>query len=162
MTTRKDKIVFQKQVRQYHEHCCVPKCTASSKYNGLLSFHGFPSDPELRRRWLVSIRRDKFTVTPHSKVCSLHFTPDQLIQPKTAGGRRMLNKGAVPVLFPWNNYDHNYCSVPEPAGLDMAVSENAKLKEEIEALRKQIEELKIQSTFLQGFAGSDDDIRFYT
>uniref|UniRef100_A0A3P9MY30 THAP domain-containing protein 1 n=1 Tax=Poecilia reticulata TaxID=8081 RepID=A0A3P9MY30_POERE len=96
MTARKDKIVFQKQSKQYHEHCCVPRCTASSKYNGRLSFHGFPCDPDLRRRWLVNIRRDKFKLTTHSKVCSLHFTPDQLLQPKTARGRRKVNKGAIP------------------------------------------------------------------
>ncbi|MED6259332.1 hypothetical protein ATANTOWER_021060 [Ataeniobius toweri] len=87
MTAKKDKLVFQNQVKQCHEHCYVPKCTASSKYNGLLSLHSFPNDAELTRRRLMSIRRDRFSVTPHSKVCSLHFTPDQIIQPKTAGGR---------------------------------------------------------------------------
>uniref|UniRef100_A0A3P9PJG8 Uncharacterized LOC103480969 n=1 Tax=Poecilia reticulata TaxID=8081 RepID=A0A3P9PJG8_POERE len=178
---------FQKQTKQYHEHCCVPQCTASSKYNGLLSFHGFPRDLELRRQWLVSIRRDKLKLTLHSKVCSLHFTPDQLLQPKAAGGRRMVNRGAVPVLFPWSHQsvapptagpgepqrrpdpadpavgfsllDHDYCSVPEPADLDTAVNENETLKEEMNALK----EPKIPSSFgLQRFAGSDDDIRFYT
>ncbi|XP_014892019.1 uncharacterized protein LOC106949963 [Poecilia latipinna] len=192
MTARKDKVIFQKQTKQYHEHCCVPQCTASSKYNGLLSFHGFPSHPELRRQWLVTIRRDKLKLTLHSKVCSLHFTPDQLLQPKAAGGRRMVKRGAVPVLFPWSHQsvqppragqqepesrpdpdgraadppvgfsllDHDYCSVPEPADLDTAGNENETLKEEI---KKQVEELKIPSSFgLQRFVGSDDDIRFYT
>ena len=45
----KKKIVYQKQIKQYHEHCCVPECTGSSKYNGTLSFHSFPSDESLRR-----------------------------------------------------------------------------------------------------------------
>uniref|UniRef100_A0A3B5LJJ2 THAP domain-containing protein 1 n=1 Tax=Xiphophorus couchianus TaxID=32473 RepID=A0A3B5LJJ2_9TELE len=69
----------------------------SSKHN--LSFHGFPSDPELRRQWLVNIHRYKLKLTPHSKVCGLHFTPDQLLQSKTTGGRGMENKGGVPVLL---------------------------------------------------------------
>ncbi|PWA15679.1 hypothetical protein CCH79_00020897 [Gambusia affinis] len=191
MTARKDKLVFQKQMKQYHEHCCVPQCTASSKYNGLLSFHGFPSDPDLRRQWLANIRRDKLKLTQHTKVCSLHFTPDQLLQPKAAGGRRVVSRGAVPVLFSWshrsvqpsrtglrspdrdspaadpplgfNPPDHDYCSVPEPAHLDGAVNGNQELKEEINSLKKQVKELEIPSSFgLQRFAGSDDNIRFYT
>uniref|UniRef100_A0A3B5Q899 THAP-type domain-containing protein n=1 Tax=Xiphophorus maculatus TaxID=8083 RepID=A0A3B5Q899_XIPMA len=133
--------------------------SASSKYNSRLSFHGFPSDPDLKRRWLVNIRRDNVKLTSHSKVCSLHFPSDQFHQPKTPGGRRMVKTGAVPVLFQWNNFcvqpgrasvwermKNDYCSVPEPAGLDMVINENQELKEEIKALTSQIEELKIHST----------------
>lgn len=140
----------------------------------------------------MSIRRDRFTVTPHSKVCSLHFPEDQILQPKTAGGRRTFKKGTVPVLFQWNDYsmqpqrpsvwdrverpaphspageepmetdtkgEHDYCAVPEPASLDMALNETCNLKEKLETLRRENEELKIQSTFgFQRFAGSDDEI----
>uniref|UniRef100_A0A3B5QAF1 THAP domain-containing protein 1 n=1 Tax=Xiphophorus maculatus TaxID=8083 RepID=A0A3B5QAF1_XIPMA len=85
---------------------CSSAEQSSSKYNSRLSFHGFPSDPDLQRRWLVNIRCDNFKLTSHSKVCSLHFPPDQFHQPKTPGGRRMVKKkkGAVPVLFQWNNF----------------------------------------------------------
>ncbi|KAK7144577.1 hypothetical protein R3I94_010866 [Phoxinus phoxinus] len=58
---------------------------------------------------MVNIRRDEFIVTGHSKVCSLHFTPEEIIQPKTPEGKRQLKKGAVPVLFQWNDY-----SIPSP------------------------------------------------
>ncbi|XP_054912090.1 uncharacterized protein LOC129376503 [Poeciliopsis prolifica] len=154
--------------------------SASSKYNGLLSFHGFPRDPALRRRWLQNIRREEMKLTQHSKVCSLHFSPDQLLRPRAAGGRRAVSRGAVPVLFPWSLHgtglsepdrkpdppggpnlpDHDYCSVPEPADRNLAVHENQKLTEEI---KKQAEEPEAPSRFgLQRFTGSDDDIRFYT
>lgn len=69
------KFTFQKQENQYHEHCCVLECTASSTYSAGLSFHAFPSDKVLRRGWLVLIRREQFFVTSHSKVCSRHFLP---------------------------------------------------------------------------------------
>lgn len=95
---------FQRQVKKYSEHCCVPLCTASSKFNGYLSFHGFPVHTELRRRWLVNIRRDHFTISSHTKVCSRHFTPDQLVEPRSTEGRRRLVRGAVPLLFRWNGY----------------------------------------------------------
>ncbi|XP_046874028.1 uncharacterized protein LOC124466285 [Hypomesus transpacificus] len=59
--------------------------------------------------------------------------------------------------------DHDYCSVPETAGLDMAAVKNEELQKEIELLHRELKELKMQATFeLQRFAGSDDDIRFYT
>lgn len=59
--------------------------------------------------------------------------------------------------------DHDYPSVPDPAFLDMAIDKNMKLEEEIDALKKEIQELKISTTFgLQRFTQSDDSIRFYT
>ncbi|ROJ25239.1 hypothetical protein DPX16_20052, partial [Anabarilius grahami] len=42
-------------------------------------------------------------------VCSRHFISDDLIEPSTPKGRRLLRKGAVPTLFQWNGY-----SVAEP------------------------------------------------
>ncbi|XP_031591100.2 uncharacterized protein LOC116316630 [Oreochromis aureus] len=54
--------------------------------------------------------------------------------------------------------DHDYCCAP-----DVTVDQNMKLKKEMGTLRKEIQELKMQSAFgLQRFAGSDDDIQFYT
>ena len=79
-------------------------CQASSKYNSLLSFHTFPSDAEIRRKWLVTIRRDEFTVTPHTQVCSRHLSKEDVCEPVSETGRRLLNKGAVPALFEWNNF----------------------------------------------------------
>uniref|UniRef100_A0A3B4FMM1 THAP domain-containing protein 1 n=1 Tax=Pundamilia nyererei TaxID=303518 RepID=A0A3B4FMM1_9CICH len=87
------------------EHCCVPLCSASAKFNGILSFHGFPTHSDLRRQWLVNIRRDHFTITSHTRVCCRHFASDQLIEPTTLRGRRRLIKGAVPTLFEWNGYN---------------------------------------------------------
>ncbi|CDQ92429.1 unnamed protein product [Oncorhynchus mykiss] len=49
-------------------------CSVSSKCNGIVSFHSFLVDVELRKRWLVAVRRDNFTVTKHTKVCSTHCT----------------------------------------------------------------------------------------
>lgn len=58
---------------------------------------------------------------------------------------------------------HDYCSVPEAAAVDMVLHENEELKREIEDLRKQLEQTKIIHRFgLKRFAGSDEDIRFYT
>ncbi|XP_072513640.1 uncharacterized protein [Salminus brasiliensis] len=95
------------------EHCCVPLCGATSKYNTVLSFHSFPSDDGLRKTWLVSVRRDNFPLKSNARVCSRHFRPEDITDRKESGGRRRLKKGAVPVLFPWNNY----CDGGNPDGL---------------------------------------------
>ena len=185
---------FQRQKTTYAEHCCVPHCTASAKFNGVLSFHGFPSQTDVRSRWIVNIRRDAYVITTHSKVCSRHFSPDKIIEPTTPQGRRRLAKDAVPTLFEWNQYtvatpkrgvwdrvdrfveaappedevdqrfkDHDYCSVPEPAAMDMSASAAEGVTNEVEELRKELQELRLQRDFgLQRFAGSDADIRFYT
>ncbi|XDV50069.1 hypothetical protein PO909_019192 [Leuciscus waleckii] len=86
------------------EHCCVPFCAASSKFNSILSFHTFPLDVEARREWIHNIRRERFNITSHTRVCSRHFKSDDLIEPSTPKGRRLLRKGAVPTLFQWSGY----------------------------------------------------------
>uniref|UniRef100_A0A8C6MHG4 THAP domain-containing protein 1 n=1 Tax=Nothobranchius furzeri TaxID=105023 RepID=A0A8C6MHG4_NOTFU len=86
----------------------IPQCTASSKYT-VLSFFTFPADEELRRKWIVTIPRDKFTVTPHTRVCSRHFKSEYIREPVSEKGRRLLKKGAVPLLFEWSNF-----SLPTP------------------------------------------------
>ncbi|KAK9973148.1 hypothetical protein ABG768_023892 [Culter alburnus] len=95
---------FQRTDSTTAEHCCVPLCQASSKYNKVLSFHTFPSDAEIRRKWLVAIRRDNFTVSPHTRVCSRHFKKEDVREPVSETGRRLLIKGAVPTLFAWNDF----------------------------------------------------------
>ncbi|KAK7930417.1 hypothetical protein WMY93_006812 [Mugilogobius chulae] len=84
-------------------HCCVPKCTASAKSNSVLSFHSFPKDSVVQKKWVVNVRRDNFRIND-ARVCSRHFKSDDLIEPSAPSGRRRLKKGAVPVLFEWNNY----------------------------------------------------------
>ena len=78
-------------------------CQASAKYNNVLSFHTFPTDEEIRRKWVVAIRRDDFVITPHTRVCSRHLKKD-VREPASEKGRRLLKKGAIPALFEWNNF----------------------------------------------------------
>uniref|UniRef100_A0A3B4E833 THAP domain-containing protein 1 n=1 Tax=Pygocentrus nattereri TaxID=42514 RepID=A0A3B4E833_PYGNA len=150
------------------EHCCVPLCSASAKFNSSLSFHSFPACSDLRSQWLINIRRDQFTISPHTKVCSRHFIPDHLIEPKTPEGRRRLTKDAVPLLFEWNRYSIQapWLSVWErgerpadptsledpstdltPSSLDTSCTENEDLSREVEELRYQLHELRVQLTF---------------
>ncbi|KAK0148955.1 THAP domain-containing protein 2 [Merluccius polli] len=100
---KKTRYTFQRSEKTTAEHCCVPLCSASAKFNSSLSFHKFPKDGEIRRRWIVNVRREGFTIGHHTRVCSRHFQSEDVNEP-AKGGRRRLKPGAVSVLFPWNNY----------------------------------------------------------
>ncbi|KAJ8271412.1 hypothetical protein COCON_G00102710 [Conger conger] len=59
--------------------------------------------------------------------------------------------------------EHDYCVAPNPAALDDAQAQIESLTKRIEFLQKQLETVQLQSKFsLRRFAGSDEDIRFYT
>ena len=43
-------------------HCCVPGCTSDNRYwksDSPVWFHTFPKDPDLKKAWIVKIRRDE-------------------------------------------------------------------------------------------------------
>ncbi|XDV17038.1 hypothetical protein PO909_016489 [Leuciscus waleckii] len=86
-------------------YCSVPYCKNNKQRQPYLSFHGFPSDKCLRKKWIHAIRRvegPKFTILRGSTfVCSRHFISDDYT---AATGRKRLRKGAVPSRFIWNNW----------------------------------------------------------
>uniref|UniRef100_A0A8C6KLP5 THAP domain-containing protein 1 n=1 Tax=Nothobranchius furzeri TaxID=105023 RepID=A0A8C6KLP5_NOTFU len=135
----------------------------------VLSLFTFPADEELRRKWIVTIRRDKFTVTPHTRVCSRHFKSEDIREPVSEKGRRLLKKGAVPLLFEWNNFslptprpgvwerrerpaqeddrEDTPDNAPEvPMQHDYA-SENTSFRDENRLLRQQLERLTLKQRF---------------
>ncbi|EDO39153.1 predicted protein [Nematostella vectensis] len=89
-------------------HCCVPRCIGDSRYNTELTFHRIPSrtsDEEIRKKWLVKIRRNEgpsFKISSGTRVCSRHFIEEDYLAPDNAG-RRMLKRGSVPSIFDWSS-----------------------------------------------------------
>ena len=60
-------------IRNMPQNCCVPGCKKKVyEEDGVkISFHKFPEDRELFRKWIVAIRRDvskEFRVTDHTRV----------------------------------------------------------------------------------------------
>ena len=60
-------------VRNMPQNCCVPggKKKVYEEDGVKISFHKFPEDRELFRKWIVAIRRDvgkEFRVTDHTRV----------------------------------------------------------------------------------------------
>ncbi|XP_029545871.1 uncharacterized protein LOC115147707 [Salmo trutta] len=114
-----------------NEHCSVPLCSVSSRYNGIVSFHRFPDDVELRKRWLVAVRRDNYCHQTH-KV----FAWNRHIQKRPGVWERRLKppspteedegQGALHMDCAVSDpvQTHDYCAVPEPAALDMSLMSN--------------------------------------
>lgn len=102
LTVKERRVTFQHQMTRTSLHCCVPKCSTSSRYNSQLSFHRFPVNREVKAQWLVKIKRDNFTPTESTRVCSRHFITDDFLL--SEGVKRRLKTGAVPCLFEWNNF----------------------------------------------------------
>ncbi|XP_072948501.1 uncharacterized protein [Epargyreus clarus] len=75
-------------------YCTVPRCTSMAGKVKNVSFHQFPRDEELAKLWNKILKRGK-PYTKYSKVCSLHFTPDDYTI-TNAGQWRTLRKDAIP------------------------------------------------------------------
>ncbi|XP_071962523.1 uncharacterized protein [Antedon mediterranea] len=81
-----------------HQRCCIPCCRNDSRTcEKAISFHGIPKDPVMRKKWLHKIDFTEDRLKKHTKVCSLHFSPDDF-EPYELR-RRMLRKGIVPTRF---------------------------------------------------------------
>lgn len=53
--------------------CVVPDCS-STDLDKSVSLHWFPTNPELRAKWLIWLNRPNFIPKSQSKICSKHFT----------------------------------------------------------------------------------------
>ncbi|XP_045528749.1 uncharacterized protein LOC123717039 [Pieris brassicae] len=79
-------------------YCTVPRCTSMAGKAKNVSFHQFPRDEELAKLWNRVLKRGK-PYTKYSKVCSLHFKPEDYTitsAQKNRGQWRTLRKDAIP------------------------------------------------------------------
>ncbi|KAL1416270.1 hypothetical protein MTO96_028103 [Rhipicephalus appendiculatus] len=82
-------------------YCCVPLCKQYGYLDSCgckVSFHRFPNDPEMRKKWLVAIKREEgplFRVSNTTKVCSNHFVETDYLS-NVANGQRHLHEWSVP------------------------------------------------------------------
>ena len=91
-------------------NCSVHECTYNlSKEEGKYQSFPLPQDPDLKAKWVHSLKRAHFKPTKSTCICTIHFCEEDFVfKPKDSSGRplkkRKLKDGAVPTLF----------MVPEP------------------------------------------------
>ncbi|KYB24654.1 hypothetical protein TcasGA2_TC031713 [Tribolium castaneum] len=61
-----------------------------------ISFHRFPQDMELKKKWVIALKRKNFNPTTASRVCSKHFEKKDFV---FQFGKLILMTNAVPSIF---------------------------------------------------------------
>lgn len=57
------------------QKCCVPGCKSNYSSQEYVSVFTFPSDPDLKEKWIQQIGRKDYVVNKNSVVCAKHFQP---------------------------------------------------------------------------------------
>uniref|UniRef100_A0AAQ4QSM4 THAP-type domain-containing protein n=1 Tax=Gasterosteus aculeatus aculeatus TaxID=481459 RepID=A0AAQ4QSM4_GASAC len=81
------------------QHCaayfCANRRTIASRTRGI-TFHKFPKDKHVRKKWEVALRRDGFTASDSSVLCCEHFKQSDLDK---TGQIVRLRDGVIPSVF---------------------------------------------------------------
>ena len=94
--------IAAKKKKMGHKCCAAANCNFRSDNRPDLSFHEFPKDDYLKKKWEVKMRRGDATFKniANKFCCSAHFLPSDFKQSLT-GHRRDLKRGAIPSVFKW-------------------------------------------------------------
>ena len=68
-----------------NDFCCAPNCSNRRNRKENIQFYRIPKDKELRKIWLLRIRRKQFKPTANTRLCSEHFV----------GGRRSMDPSSA-------------------------------------------------------------------
>jgi hypothetical protein len=96
--------------------CCIPSCPKPAN----LACYNFPTDVQIRKKWLASINSDQHVLTITDQdilsICSLHFKQSDYIYLfcDDQSSKRKISEDAVPSIFPWTSgWDSNYTAEME-------------------------------------------------
>ena len=68
-----------------NDFCCAPNCSNRRNRKENIQFYRIPKEKELRKIWLLRIRRKQFKPTANTRLCSEHFV----------GGRRSMDPSSA-------------------------------------------------------------------
>ncbi|XP_051571530.1 THAP domain-containing protein 6-like [Myxocyprinus asiaticus] len=74
---------------------CTNRRTIQTRSRGI-TFHRFPKEKQLRRQWEVALRREAFSASESSVLCSEHFKPEDFDR---TGQTVRMRDGAKPSVF---------------------------------------------------------------
>ncbi|KAM4567078.1 uncharacterized protein PAE49_010531 isoform 1-T1 [Odontesthes bonariensis] len=99
-------------------YCCSNRRTDANRGRGI-TFHKFPKDKEMRTKWELALRREEFTASEASVICSEHFKPKEFDR---TGQIVRLRDGVVPSVFSFS-VDLQKESVPESVKVKLSANE---------------------------------------
>eukprot|EP00794_Sanderia_malayensis_P014700 gene14700-16226_t len=83
-------------------------CFNNSSRHKKVTFHRFPKDNNLRKKWIANLKLTNFVCNKNKRLCSDHFSPEcyetrEFVMDSlglTTGNKRLtLKEGAVPTIF---------------------------------------------------------------
>ena len=95
-------------------YCAAFGCNNDSRYNTSVSYHCFPRDKALQDQWLARISLADLVVTKHSRLCSLHFTPDDYERDLRAELTDRKRKGYLKTGAIHSIFSHRPAKKPRP------------------------------------------------
>ncbi|XP_042564097.1 THAP domain-containing protein 6-like [Clupea harengus] len=108
-----------------------------------ITFHKFPKEKELRRQWEFAVRREHFSASDYSVLCSEHFKLDDFDR---TGQIARIRDGAKPTVFIFQRLgvslgykelrEHPYAMPASPTGLKTRLSEALARVESLERDRR--------------------------
>lgn len=121
-------------------YCAAFDCNNDSRYTTGISYHCFPSDPSIREQWLAKISRADLVISKHSRLCSVHFTPEcyeRDLKAELLGSKpkAILKPDAIPSLF-------SHRPPPKKARLSSERCSLEKTRQEVRPLSYQLFTLK--------------------
>nr|XP_046256217.1 THAP domain-containing protein 6-like isoform X1 [Scatophagus argus] len=76
-------------------YCCTNRRTIENRARGI-TFHKFPKDKDIRKKWEVASRTERFTASDSSVLCSEHFKQADFDR---TGQIVRLRDGVIPSIF---------------------------------------------------------------
>ena len=80
--------------------CAINQCSKRFTAGSYRTFHSFPQNNELLRKWILAMNQKGFVPTKNSVLCSKHFLPSDYLDPPGYGNfKPRLKPSAVPSVF---------------------------------------------------------------
>lgn len=85
-------------------HCSVLNCKNKLKFK-------FPTNAEVRGKWLEAIRRPDFKPNPSHGLCIQHFDPNDILKESMAGGMKSVLLAIIPSCYKKYNNTSMECLI---------------------------------------------------
>ncbi|XP_067136931.1 THAP domain-containing protein 1-like [Centruroides vittatus] len=84
-------------------YCSAFGCNNMWKPDSTLSWHKFPKEKEICRKWVNKMKRENFEPTEASVLCSDHFTKDCFYTRGQENSKIRLRSGSIPTIFSFSD-----------------------------------------------------------
>nr|XP_023013675.1 zinc finger protein 14-like [Leptinotarsa decemlineata] len=125
--------------------CAAFNCTVryKEKKSGV-SFHRFPKDKTIRRKWVAALRRKNYIPSNYATVCSNHFRDEDYYL--SGKGTKLLKKGVVPSVFNFHeDSEHLKCGPKKILASNFIFKENTPCSSQAVYINKELQGVNVSN-----------------